>query len=202
MEPRRTPERPHHGEGRGRSPRGGFGLLPSPLGGEGQDKESPTALGMAPPYRTRGSCPRQSFAALRAGASDFGNTRPLWQITPKVFSPACSPSCVGIPRRPRLSNGTRRWALTFTIHGIGQRPLPTSLSLRQTGSSIARLIPVLPMPQRRSLGIASRPRQTGSPRRTTGSNTQPSTPRARARARARQGKARQGKARQGQLILC
>ena len=93
---------------------------------------------------------------LRGLASDFGKTRSLWQITPKVFSPTCSPSCVGFPRFTRLSNGTRRWALTFTIPGVGQSPLRTSLSLRQTGASVARPIPIWPLAQRRSLGVLPR----------------------------------------------
>lgn len=90
---------------------------------------------------------------LRGLASDFGKTRSLWQITPKVFSPTCSPSCVGFPRFTRLSDSTRRWALTFAIPGVGQSPLRTSLSLRQTGPSLARPIPVWPLAQRRSLGV-------------------------------------------------
>ncbi len=93
---------------------------------------------------------------LRGLASDFGKTRSLWQITPKVFSPTCSPSFVGFPRFTRLSYGTRRWALTSTIHGVGQSPLRTSMSLRQTGPSVARPIPVWPMAQRRSLGVLPR----------------------------------------------
>lgn len=93
---------------------------------------------------------------LRGLASDFGKTRSLWQITPKVFSPTCSPSCVGFPQFTRLSHGTRRWALTFAIPGVGQSPLRTSMSLRQTGPSVARPIPVWPMAQRRSLGVLPR----------------------------------------------
>ena len=93
---------------------------------------------------------------LRGLASDFGKTRSLWQITPKVFSPTCSPSCVGFPRFIRLPYGTRRWALTFAIPGVGQSPLRTSLSLRQTGPSVARPIPVWPLAQRRSLGVLPR----------------------------------------------
>ncbi len=93
---------------------------------------------------------------LRGLASDFGKTRSLWQITPKVFSPTCSPFCVGFPRCTRLSHGTRRWALTFAIPGVGQSPLRTSMSLRQTGPSVARPIPVWPMAQRRSLGVLPR----------------------------------------------
>lgn len=93
---------------------------------------------------------------LRGLASDFGKTRSLWQITPKVLSPTCSTSCVGFPRFTLLSHGTRRWALTFAIHGVGQSPLRTSLSLRQTGPSVARPIPVWPLAQRRSLGVLPR----------------------------------------------
>lgn len=93
---------------------------------------------------------------LRGLASDFGKTRSLWQITPKVFSPTCSPFCVGFPRFTCLSDGTRRWALTFAIPGVGQSPLRTSLSLRQTGPSFARPIPVWPLAQRHSLGVLPR----------------------------------------------
>lgn len=99
----------------------------------------------------------------RGLASAFGKTRSLRQITPKVLSPACSPSCVGFPRFTRLSHGTRRWALTFTIPGVGQSPLRTSLSLRQTGASVARPIPIWPLAQRRSLGEQQGKKPTGSP---------------------------------------
>lgn len=78
------------------------------------------------------------------------------KVTKRKATPTCSPSCVGFPRFIRLSHGTRRWALTFAIHGVGQSPLRTSMSLRQTGPSVARPIPVWPMAQRRSLGVLPR----------------------------------------------
>ncbi len=92
---------------------------------------------------------------LRGLASDF-SLRGQRKVTNRAASPTCSPSCVGFPRFPRLSHGTRRWALTFTIPGVGQSPLRTSLSLRQTGASVARPIPVWPLAQRRSLGVLPR----------------------------------------------
>ena len=92
---------------------------------------------------------------LRGFASDF-SLRGQRKVTKRKATPTCSPSCVGFPRFTRLSHGTRRWALTSTIHGVGQSPLRTSLSLRQTGPSVARPIPVWPLAQRRSLGVLPR----------------------------------------------
>ncbi len=190
---------------------GDFGLIPSPLGGEGQGEGSVTSLpgecrprlnGTASPFRTRGRHPRQGFGfvpsplagegqgegvgnviawrlpphasmawlrragredsvldgvspPLRGLASDF-SLRGQRKVTKRKATPTCSPSCVGFPRLTRLSYGTRRWALTFAIHGVGQSPLRTSMSLRQTGPSVARPIPVWPMAQRRSLGVLPR----------------------------------------------
>lgn len=82
---------------------------------------------------------------LRGLASDF-SLRGQRKVTKRKATPTCSPSCVGFPWFTRLSDGTRRWALTFAIPGVGQSPLRTSMSLRQTGPSVARPIPVWPWP--------------------------------------------------------
>jgi hypothetical protein len=92
---------------------------------------------------------------LRGLASDF-SLRGQRKVTKRKATPTCSPSCVGFPQFTRLYYGTRRWALTFAIPGVGQSPLRTSLSLRQTGPSVARPIPVWPLAQRRSLGVLPR----------------------------------------------
>jgi hypothetical protein len=114
---------------------------------------------------------------LRGLASGF-SLRGQRKVTNRAATPTCSPSCVGFPRFTRLSHGTRRWALTFAIPGVGQSPLRTSLSLRQTGASLARPIPVWPLAQRRSLGVLPR----GLDKRAhlgeqQGGNTQPAAPR-------------------------
>jgi hypothetical protein len=92
---------------------------------------------------------------LRGLASDF-SLRGQRKVTNRAATPTCSPSCVGFLRFTRLSHGTRRWALPSTVPGVGQSPLRTSLSLRQTGPSVARPIPVWPLAQRRSLGVLPR----------------------------------------------
>jgi len=46
--------------------------------------------------------------ALRAGASDFGKTRSLWQITPKVFSPDKPPASRVPSSRPTGRTERRR----------------------------------------------------------------------------------------------
>ena len=63
-------------------------------------------------------------SALRAGASDFGKTRSLWQITPKVFSPDKPPASRVPSSRPMGRTDRRR-----RHFGLGHpwlRPKPAS----------------------------------------------------------------------------
>ncbi len=97
--------------------------IPSPLAGEGQGEGVGNVIAWRmPPHASmawlrhaghEGAALDGVSPPLRGWASDFGKTRSLWQITPKVFSPTCSPYYVGFPRFTRLSHGTSRWALTF-----------------------------------------------------------------------------------------
>ena len=62
--------------------------------------------------------------ALRAGASDFGKTRSLWQITPKVFSPGKPPASRVPSSRP--TGRTERRRRHFGLRHPWLRPKPAS----------------------------------------------------------------------------
>jgi hypothetical protein len=90
--------------------------------------------------------------ALRAGASDFGKTQSHQRSSP----PLIRPTDVGCLRLTLLSNGTRRWA--FGLRRPWLRPKPASnihvLALNRV--ELCSPFPILPMVQRRSLGILPR----------------------------------------------
>ena len=90
--------------------------------------------------------------ALRAGASDFGKTQSHQRSSP----PLIRPTDVGFLRLTFLSNGTRRWA--FGLRRPWLRPKPASnihvLALNRV--ELCSPFPILPMAQRRSLGILPR----------------------------------------------
>ena len=111
--------------------------------------------------------------ALRAWVSDFGKTRSIFEIAPKVFSPTYSPDCVGFLRLTRLSGGTRRRA--FGLRHPWLRPKPASnipvlapnrVELRSPFSDLAHG----PAPLDRH--SVSRPGQAGSPQRIRGGRGQ------------------------------
>ena len=90
--------------------------------------------------------------ALRAGASDFGKTQSHQRSSP----PLIRPTNVGFLRLTLLSNGTRRWAFGLRHPWLRPKSASNIRVLAPNRVELCSPFPILPMAQRRSLGILPR----------------------------------------------